>query len=154
MKERKQKLILEQTDRKLQPFRPLVNIQMPTEGWINTIRVALNMQLRQLGKRMSISAQGVKGLEISEKNGTITLQSLKEVAMALNMKLVYGFVPAEGSLDEMVTKKARETAWQIISRTSHTMKLEDQENSKERLARALDEKTTELRTEMPKYLWE
>lgn len=154
MKLRKKRLILEQVDRKLEPFKPLLNIPIPSEGWIHTVRTALNMSLRQLGNKMGSSAQGIKGLEKSEKNGTITIQSLNELAKALDMKLVYGFVPVDGSLDKMVGRKAMDMANQIIGRTSNTMKLEDQENDTERISRALSEKANEIKNEMPKYLWE
>ncbi len=154
MKQRKQRLILEQVDRKLELFKPLLHMPIPSEGWIHTVRTALNMSLRQLGSKMGSSPQGIKGLEKSEKNGTITIQSLNDLAKALDLKLVYGFVPIDGSLDKMVKRKAMDMANQIISRTSNTMKLEDQENDKERISKALSEKANEIKNEMPKYLWE
>lgn len=154
MKQRKQRLILEQTDRKLLPYIPLIHNIIPPEGWINTIRKALNISLRQLGHRLNVSAQAVKGLEMSEKNRTITLQSLDDLAKAINMKLVYALVPMDGSLEELLNRKAKAMARQIINRTANTMKLEDQANSSERLEQAVNEKTVELINDMPQYLWD
>lgn len=39
-------------------------------------------------------------------------------------------------------------------RTSHTMKLEDQENTKERIEKAIEERMKEILNEMPKSLWD
>jgi transcriptional regulator with XRE-family HTH domain len=50
------------------------------------------MSLRQLGNRVNFSAQHIKQLESREANGTISINSLKEVANAMEMQLVYGFV--------------------------------------------------------------
>src|ERR1017187_3541532 len=154
MRQRKQRLILEQTDRKLLTYIPLIHSIIPPEGWINTLRKALNISLRQLGNKLGGSAQAVKGLEISEKNRTITLQSLNELAKAMDMKLVYALVPTDGSLEELLNRKATIMARQIVKRTSNTMKLEDQENSSERLEKAVHEKINELKNDMPKTLWD
>jgi hypothetical protein len=76
------------------------------------------------------------------------------VANALDMQLVYGFVPKDGSLDALVDRKAREMANQIVMRTSNTMKLEDQENSPERIEKAIEERAAVIKSEMPKTLWD
>jgi hypothetical protein len=47
-----------------------------------------------------------------------------------------------------------EIAKEIVLRTSNTMQLEDQENSKERIEKSIKNKTEEIKTEMPKYLWD
>jgi predicted DNA-binding mobile mystery protein A len=151
---RQKRLIISQIDRKIKPFVGLEQIPPPPNGWINAIRTALNMSLRQLGEKTKMSPQGVKALEQREKTGAVTLQSIKDIAEALDMKLVYALVPNEGSLEKMIEKRAMELARQIVNRTSQSMKLEDQENPKERLMRALDEKKNELKNEMPKFLWD
>jgi len=79
---------------------------------------------------------------------------LKNVAEALDMQLVYGFVPKDGSLEALIERKVRELATQIVMRTSNTMKLEDQENSKERLGKAIEERAAALKNEMPRSLWD
>jgi predicted DNA-binding mobile mystery protein A len=154
MKNTKQKLIIEQVDRKLRVLKPLEMIIVPKNGWVNTIRVALKMSLKQLGKRMKITMQSVSEIEKREATGTITLKTLNEAANALNMRLVYGFIPKENSLEEMIEKRAREIATEIVLRTSNTMKLEDQENSEDRINNSVKNKTEELIDTMPKYLWD
>ena len=68
------------------------------------------------------------------------------------LQLVYGFVPKDGSLDALIERKAKELARQIVLRTSNTMKVEDQENSKARIEKAIEERATEIKNEMPKTL--
>ncbi len=150
----KQRLIIEQTDKKLALFRPLNSMTIPPRGWVHTIRIALRMSLRQLGNRLKISPQSVKEIEAREANGSITIKGLKEVGAVLEMKLVYGFIPKELSIEEMIEKRAFEIAKDIVMRTSNTMQLEDQENSKVRLEKAVKYRTEEIKTKMPKYLWD
>ena len=114
----------------------------------------LKMSFRQLGNRLKISAQSAKEIEDREANGTITLNSLKEAANALDLKLVYGFVAKSGSLEQMIEDRATEIATEIVMRTNTTMTLEDQQNSKERIEQAIAQKTTEIKFDMPKYLWD
>jgi hypothetical protein len=70
------------------------------------------------------------------------------------MKLVYGFVPQEGTIQNMIDEKALRLARQIVGRTSVSMKLEDQENSSDRIAKAVKERAEELKRENPKLLWD
>jgi predicted DNA-binding mobile mystery protein A len=154
MKNSNQKLLVEQADRKLQPFKGLEAIVIPPKGWINTVRAALKMSLRQLGSRLKISPQSVKEIEERETNGSLTIKSLRDAGLALNLKLVYGFIPMDGSIEKMIEQRTYELAREIISRTSQSMKLEDQENSEERLQKAVEMKASELKDIMPKYLWD
>jgi predicted DNA-binding mobile mystery protein A len=112
------------------------------------------MSLRQLGERLKISSQSVKEIEDREANGTITLNSLKDAANALDLKMVYGFVAKHGSLAQMIEERAKEIATEIVMRTNTTMTLEDQQNSKERIEQAIAQKTSEIKFDMPKYLWD
>ena len=85
----KHSLLIEQLDQKLQPFDQTKKALVPERGWINTIRTTLNMTMAQLGTKLNITRQGVKNLEKSEANGTITLNSLRDVSNAMDLKLVY-----------------------------------------------------------------
>lgn len=111
------------------------------------------MSLEQLGQKLSITKQAASALEKREEDGSISLKSLREVARVLDMKLVYGFVPNDGSLDALIERKAKALATEIVLRTSNSMKLEDQENSKQRIEKAIEERTAAIKHEMPKMLW-
>lgn len=150
----KNKLQLEQLDRKLKVFDAATIVTPPPTGWLKAIRLSLGMSLQQLANKLSITKQSVQEIETREKEGSITIKSLKEAANALDMQLVYALVPKDGTLDNLIERKAKELAKRIVSRTSNTMKLEDQENSKERLKKAVEERTAIIKNEMPKTLWD
>lgn len=118
------------------------------------LRCALHMSLRQLGQRLKITPQGMKDIEKREQEGTITINALKEVGDVLGMQLIYAFIPKGESLEQMIERKARESAHNIVKRTSTSMKLEDQENSEERIKQAIEELTVQIKREMPKNLWD
>ncbi len=146
------KLQIEQLDRKLATY---VNFpDVPAKGWIHGIRTALKMSFRQFASRLGITAQSAQEIEQREKNGNITLKSLREVASALNMRLIYGFIPRDGSFEEMFERQALIVARKIVKRTDNTMKLEDQQVSKDRVERAIRELADEIKREMPRYLWD
>jgi predicted DNA-binding mobile mystery protein A len=96
----------------------------------------------------------VQEMEKREKDGAITLQSLREVARALDMNFVYSFVPKDGSFEALIDRKARELATRIVTRTSQSMRLEGQENSPRRIEKAIEERTEAIRNEIPKTLWD
>jgi predicted DNA-binding mobile mystery protein A len=151
---KKQKLVLDQVDKRMQEIMLLDSLVIPHEGWIYSIRNALGMSLRQLGKRLNITAQSAKEIEEREKNGTVSVAVLRQVGVALDMKLVYGFIPKSGSLEKMIENRAKEIAEEIVKRTSASMILEDQGNTETRLLKAIQEKTAELKGEMPRFLWD
>ncbi|MDA3886098.1 MAG: mobile mystery protein A [Candidatus Delongbacteria bacterium] len=150
----KRKIIIDQLDYRIDKLKEFGSISEPQSGWVNSIRLALNMTLNQLGRLLSIKLQSVKEIEQREVEGSITLNKLKKFADALDMKFVYGFIPNDGSLNEMIEKKAEEKAREIVARTSVNMNLEDQKNSKSRLEKAVKERAEEIKREMPKYLWD
>jgi predicted DNA-binding mobile mystery protein A len=107
-----------------------------------------------MGMRLNVSAQSIKEMETREMNGSITLKSLREAAAAMNMKLVYGLVPVDESIESMIEKRAMEKAREIVLRTSGNMRLEDQEVSKERLEKAIKMKAAEFKSKIPRSLWD
>ena len=150
----KKRLILEQLDNRIAALRKMEVHTIMSEGWIYTVRNALNMSLRQLAIKLGVTAQNVKKLEQSEKECSISLNKLKKTAEALDMKFVYAFIPNDGSLEKLIERKAALKAKEIVLRTSHTMSLEDQVNSDLRLKRAIQQKTEMIVRELPKYLWD
>jgi predicted DNA-binding mobile mystery protein A len=151
---KKQILILEHVDAKISQLKKAEDLVIPSSGWIYSIRKALGMSMRQLGSRMGITPQSVKEIEEREKNGTVTLKVLRQFGQALNLKLVYGFVPSEGNLERIIERRALELATEIVKRTSASMKLEDQGNKPDRLKKAVKVKAEEIKFQMPKYLWD
>lgn len=153
MNSKQQKLIIEQLDQKFLKLQSL-DVNQPEQGWVYAIRKALKMSLRQLGKRLGISAQSVKEIEQREREGSLTLRSLREVANVLDMKLVYALIPKDESIEAMIETRAKKIASEIVMRASQSMNLEDQKISYTRLQKAIEEKTEEIKNKMPRYLWD
>ena len=147
MKSSEIQLLLNQTQERIDSFSALKSVEKPEKGWVSAIRVSIKMSLRQLGERLHISPQGVKDLEKREESGAITLNSLKEVARALDMDLVYGFISRHNSLEAMIEERAREIAEELILKTS-------QEGSDKDIKKAIEQKTYEISSKMPAYLWD
>ena len=147
------RLLITQLDKKIAHFIGAKNHPLPGEGWIYSIRTALGMSLKQLGRRLKMTPQGIKDIERREKDGSLTLQRLREVAAALDMQLVYGLVPKEQTLDKMIEKRARELAQEIVLKTSHTMHLENQGLDENAIKEAINDRAEKIKKEMPKDLW-
>ena len=148
------KLQLQQLDEKLKAFSIPARITIPPIGWIKAIRITMGISLEQLGKKLSITKQSMKEIEQREAEGTVTLNRLNEVAKALDMELVYGFVPKDGSLEALLERKSLEAAANIVMRTSQSMKLEDQEISAKRREKAIRELADEFKNELSKIIWD
>lgn len=150
----KRKLIIDQLDQKLQPYLGTKHILAPERGWINTIRTALNMTMAQLGNKLGVTRQGVKKIEMSEANGTISLNKLKDVAKVMNLKLVYSLIPNDGSIDDLIQVRAEKLARKIVLRTNQNMKLEAQGIGDEKINQTIIELAYEIKREMKKSLWD
>lgn len=150
----KRKLLIEQLDQKLRPFQKTKTVVIPDKGWINTIRTTLNMTMAQLGNKLNITRQGVKSIEESEAKGSISINSLKTVGEALDLKFVYGFVPKDGTIDNLIQIKAEKLARKIVLRTSQNMKLENQGIEEDKLKASIEELANEIKREMRKSLWD
>ena len=150
----KKLLQIQQLDSKMLAYSKLKKIAPPPTGWIQAIRNAIGMSMLQLGNRLSITKQSVQDIERRERDGSITIKALREAATVLDMQLVYGFIPIDGSLDVLIERRATYLATQIVQRTSNSMKLEDQENTKQRLNKAIKERVITIKNEMPKTLWD
>ncbi|BDW93312.1 mobile mystery protein A [Muricauda ruestringensis] len=150
----KQKLLIEQLDQKLRPFSEARKVPIPERGWIHTIRTTLNMTMAQLGTQLNITRQGVKNIEVSEANGRITLNSLKDVAHAMDLKLVYALVPVDGTINDLIQLKAEKLAKKIVLRTNQNMKLENQGIGDEKIEKTIKELADEIKREMRRSLWD
>jgi predicted DNA-binding mobile mystery protein A len=151
---RNNKLQFQQLNEKLGQLTVLQHVNVPPIGWIKAIRNGIGMSMEQLGKKLSITKQGVMDIEKREKEGAVTIKSMQELAKALDLKFVYGFLPNAGSLEQMIENRALEIATKIVERTSTTMKLEDQANSKKRIENAIKERASEIIYKTPKILWD
>ena len=149
----KRKLLIEQLDHKLRPYTESREVLIPERGWTHTIRTTLNMTMAQLGNKLNITRQGVKRIEDSEANGTITLNLLKDVADAMDLKLVYALVPNKGTINDLIQTKAEKLAKNIVLRTNQNMKLEDQGIGDEKITKTINELADENQRHIRKSFW-
>lgn len=147
-------LSLERLEHRFDQYSKIESASSVKEGWIQMIRSGLNISLKQLGKKMKISPQSVKELEIREKNGSATLKALRNFAESLNLKLVYGFVPNGKTLSEMIDERAQKLAKEIVERSAQTMFLENQLNASFNLEKSIQLKKEEIKLRMPSILWD
>jgi len=154
MKNSKVQFFLDEIQEKLNPFSVLKSEVKPDNGWVNAIRISIKMSLRQLGERLHITPQGVRDLEKREKEGAITINTLKEVGRVLDMDLVYGFISRHNSLEDMIEERASEIAEEVVLKTSQTMQLDNPEKSDNDIKKAIQQKTYEISSKMPSNLWD
>jgi len=68
----------------------------PAKGWLLAVREGLGFSRAAVAKRLTLSPSAIAAFEQSEARGTISLQSLRKVADALDCEVVIKLVPKEG----------------------------------------------------------
>lgn len=136
--------------------RRMAEIQLPkepSEGWIRTLRKSLGMSQDYLASRLKITKQAFSRIERGEKQGQVTVRTLRKIADEMNCDLHIVFVPRQ-PLADMVWERAVMLARKIVTRTDRQMNLENQSTS----ARFRDERisrlASELLTKNHRRLWE
>ena len=153
MKPKHIKLAREQLDATLGRFEPLKTLVPPGKGWIRAIRDAIGMTGEQLAKRLNINKQRVSRIEHDEKLGKVKIETLRNVADAMDCVFVYAFVPRD-SLDQTVKEQAKVIAKKRMARSNQMMRLEKQELSDSEKAKAMKTIIDEIVETMPKSLWD
>lgn len=150
----KYKLLIEQLDEKLVKFQHTRMVQVPEKGWIHTIRTTLNMSRDQLGTKLSLTKGAIQKIEEREATGQITINKLKDVGDKLDMQFVYGFIPKDGTIENLIKIKAEKLAQKIVLRTNQNMKLENQGISNKKINDSIIDLADEIKREMRKSLWD
>ena len=153
MKPRHIKLAREQLDATLGHFEPLKTLVPPGKGWIRAIRDAIGMTGQQLANRLNVNKQRVSRIEHDEKLGKVKIETLRNVAEAMDCVFVYAFVP-RACLDQAVKRQAEKIAKKRMARSNQMMRLEKQELSDSQKARAMQTIIDEIVETMPKSLWD
>jgi predicted DNA-binding mobile mystery protein A len=145
---------IEQLERAVSPFRALLSLKRPRLGWVRAIREGLGMSSPQLARRMRIkAAQSVEDMQKDEVSGTITLQTLRKLADALECDFVYALVPRK-PIPDIRREQAAVIARRHIGRVSHSMRLEDQAVSSEAELSEFTRRVHKLLYGNPKKLWD
>jgi predicted DNA-binding mobile mystery protein A len=147
-------LIQKQMDELIQSFVSGKQNAQTSAGWIQSARLALGMSLRQLAERVGVSVSALTNFEKREQADSVSLATLKKVANAMDMELVYYFKSKDGSIKNAVEKQARKKAQEILNQSNQTMKLEDQETNSSSQERELERLTKDIVSKMPQNLWD
>lgn len=147
-----QKLRLQQTSRMLASFEPLRGRKAPSSGWLQAVRQALGLTVRQQALRAGIAGPTLHKAEKSEAEERISLAQLRKLAAALDCELVYGLVPRR-SLQETVEAQADRVARAEVLGVTHTMNLEQQRPSDEFVAAQLADRREQLIAGKWSNLW-
>ena len=126
--------------------------ERPHKGWIRTIRDALGMTSRQLATRMGRAHSTLVRLESNEVTDAISLGTLRAAAAALDCTLVYALVPNR-PLKDMVHDRAATIAEESVSRSHHSMLLENQGVSEAELTAERERLTALLLKRRGSHLW-
>ncbi|MHC4290400.1 MAG: mobile mystery protein A [Planctomycetota bacterium] len=153
MKARQKKLVQQQLDGTLKGFDVLRRVTVPPKGWVRAIRNAIGMTGQQLARRLGTNRQRVARIEQDEKQGRVTVNTLRNVAEAMDCEFVYGFVPKE-SLEQTVRDQARRVAVKRMDRSNQLMRLEAQELNEGEKKQLLNELIDEIVNTMPRTLWD
>jgi predicted DNA-binding mobile mystery protein A len=146
------RIMRNQLDTTFEQLSKLRILQPPVKGWLRSIREALGMSGKQLGERLGVSQPRVVKMEKDELTGALTLKSIRQAAEAMDCVFVYAVVPRT-SLDETIRQQAIKVAGKSLSRTSHTMLLEDQMVSINEQQKMLKDKVEDLIRDIPRDFW-
>ncbi len=145
------KLVREQLDKQLLGLKK--HPQIPSGGWIKTLREALGMTTIQLAQRIKVDPSRISRMEQAEIDQNLKLSTMEKLAEGLGMKFVYGFVPKD-NLENAVRSQARKLALKRMERLDHTMRLELQNLSKEEKEKAIDDMVDRILIDGDRELWE
>jgi predicted DNA-binding mobile mystery protein A len=153
--------------RKLQPvkktvlrqYRELVDAvkgtlfpSTPKEGWIRTVRKALDMSGAQLAERAGMTRNRISVLERREADGDITLNQLKQLAEALDCDFSYA-LKTKKAISDTMQERALKVAKIEVKKASKNMFLEAQSVSQEKEDILISELAEEIMRAGGRKLW-
>jgi predicted DNA-binding mobile mystery protein A len=140
-------------DKKLQAFAELKQLHPPVRGWIRAIRDALGMTGAQLAQRLGVQKQRVAALEQGELAGTVTMNSVKKAAEAMDCVFVYALVPRD-SLEATVERQACKYAEKLHAGIQHSMMLEQQGLTSDESKQGIQANTQKFVCETAREIWD
>ena len=128
-------------------------VSTPPEGWLCTVRKALNMPVSKLAKRLRVGRATIYQAEKGELTGSVTLKTLNKIAQAMNCRLVYAIVP-ESDVHSLIKSQAKLMAQTIVHQANVHMALEDQSLSQADVEREIERLTHKIMNEDDSELWD
>ena len=146
-------LRVRQLENALAPFQALRRVARPRQGWLKPVREALGMSLRQLSDRTGLSKTAVRAAETSEARETVQMDTLKNLANAMECDLVYALVP-RGSIHTILDIQARRIAARSLGRVSESMELEAQAVERGEHLQQMDSLAAEIMRARGREFWD
>jgi predicted DNA-binding mobile mystery protein A len=110
----------------MQAARRAVN--RPNRGWLGAVREAVGLSIAKAASKVGISRQAYSEAEEREASFTITLDSLRRAADALDCELVYFLLPKAEAAGNFAALAARNgPSARNLKAAEHSMLLEGQE---------------------------
>ena len=128
-------------------------IVRPNEGWIKTLRQALNMSGAQLARRLGVTRGLISKTEKAELAGGVTLKKMQEIAQGMNCRFVYAIVPA-ADIEDLLKAQAIKKASSRVKRVSIHMALEDQALNAEQLRLEIERLAENMLSSSDTTLWD
>ena len=130
------------------------SLQIPSEGWLTTMRKALGMSVPQLARRAGVTKAAIYQAERKEREGGITIRQMEKLADSLDGRFVYAIVPAHGDIRDRLRVQARAKAERIVRRASSHMALEKQSLTNEQIVQEMERLANRLVDDMPSDFWD
>lgn len=141
------------TDREAPEEGVIHSLRTPGSGWIRHARNSLGVSAKWLAHRLGVAQPSVALLEMRERQGAVTLATLRRVANALGCELVYAFVPRQ-PIEEMRRSQANRAAKAIVANVAHSMALESQAVTPEQTAALTRELAEEMLRNRSRRIWD
>ena len=130
------------------------SLQIPSEGWLTTMRKALGMSVPQLARRAGVTKAAIYQAERKERERGITIRQMEKLADSLDGRFVYAIVPAHGDIRDRLRVQARAKAEAIVRRASSHMALEKQSLTNEQIVQETERLANRLVDDMPSDFWD
>ena len=128
------------------------HMELPKKGWLYTVRQSLGMSAAQLARRLGVTRSQVSKTEKAELSGGVTIKTMERMAEGMGCRFVYAVVPM-GSAEDILSKRAREKAEQIVRKASEHAALEDQALTEDKIELETRRLHTEMLKDLPPDLW-
>ena len=127
--------------------------ERPNEGWLRTVRKALQMSGAQLARRLGVTRALISQSESAELTGRVTLKKMREMAEAMNCRFVYAVVP-KTTIQDTIAAQAEKKARTYVKKTSEHMALEGQALSQMQIDYEVERLALGMTESPPRDLWE
>ena len=131
-----------------------VDLALPSEGWLRTMRKALGMSGAQLARKRGVTRALISQAESNEVSGSATIKTMQKMAEAMGCRFVYAVLPPKGKeTEDVIFVQAMKKARAIAERTDEHMALEGQSLSNAELENQIKRLAQRLAIEMASDFW-